>query len=77
MTKKSVFKKIAQFLETEKNDSDGAKIIANEESVTICPGESGIIYGYMLRNVYQISEVRKVDFYISSKADGTIYLEIY
>lgn len=77
MEKKNVFKKIAKFLETEKNEGDYTKIILKEDCVVIYPGEDGIIYGYMLRNVYYISEVHHVDYFIGSKVEGKTYLGIY
>lgn len=77
MAKKNVFKKIAQFLEREKNEGDGTQIIMDEDGVGIYPGENGMIYGYMLRKVYYISEVHHVDYFISSKVEGKTYLRIY
>lgn len=77
MAKKSIFKEIAKFLESEKNKNDETKIVVKEDGVTIYPGKNGIIYGYMLRAIYMVAGVHNLDYYVCSKIDGTTYLNIY
>lgn len=77
MADKSILKKVAKFLESEKNPADETKIVVRKDDVQIYPSDSGVIYGYILKAVYIVAEFYHLDYYVSTEQDGTIYLQIY
>lgn len=77
MAKKSILKKVAKYLKSEKNLSDDTKIVVRKDDVVIYPGSDGVIYGYMLSAVVIVAGINSLSYFVTTEQDGTIYLCIY